>query len=165
MSSIGSNFEAVPMIFAASVIYMIAASIACDNLNYCKNEWGYAVAVGVVSIIITGFLLLLRITKRTEILGRGHPIVSLFLFLWWGVGAGVGTFRGPFINVGNGYFAAWAAFLFSTAFAYETNAAVRTILDKGAHAMSGNHNNTNTNADAWNAGAADAPGTHNAGSV
>jgi len=33
--------------------------------------------------------------------------------LWWGIAAGIITFQGPFTDTGNGYFAAWAGFLFS----------------------------------------------------
>jgi hypothetical protein len=147
------------MIFAASIIYLIASAIACDNANYCKNEYGFAVAVAVVSLIISGLLLVLRLVKREALLEKFNPIISLFLFLWWIVGASVGTFRSPFVFVGNGYFSAWAAFLFSTKFAYETNAAVKNVLDKGAHAMSGGGHTGGQNADAWNAGAADAGNT------
>eukprot|EP00962_Isochrysis_galbana_P029033 scaffold9250_cov105-Isochrysis_galbana.AAC.7 len=38
---------------------------------------------------------------------------ALLLVVWWGVGAGIGTFRSPFVSTTNGYFALWAGFLFS----------------------------------------------------
>jgi hypothetical protein len=39
------------------------------------------------------------------------PYMAGFLFVWWIPGAGVTTFSGPFLSVGNGYFGAWGAFL------------------------------------------------------
>ena len=35
--------------------------------------------------------------------------VAVFLAGWWVLTAGVLTFRGPFLTVGNGFFASWAA--------------------------------------------------------
>jgi len=46
--------------------------------------------------------------------------VSLFLFLWWGIGTGIITFKSPFTVTSNGYFSAWAGFLFATHWALNT---------------------------------------------
>jgi hypothetical protein len=47
--------------------------------------------------------------------------------------------NGPFKVVSNGYFAAWAAFLFSTQYAYSASNMVRTMLDRGATALNTNN--------------------------
>ena len=38
----------------------------------------------------------------------------MFLFLWWGIGTGIITFKAPFTTTSNGYFSAWAGFIFAT---------------------------------------------------
>lgn len=73
----------------------------------------YALSVSVISlalclIIQTGEFV------RPGFLDRFEKGVSLFLFLWWGIGAGIITFKSPFIRTSNGYFSAWAGFLFAT---------------------------------------------------
>ena len=48
------------------------------------------------------------------------PYLSTLLLLMWIPGAGVLTFRAPFLTTGNGYFASWAAFLASLVFFQRT---------------------------------------------
>ena len=73
----------------------------------------YALSVSVISlalclIIQTGEFVQPGFLDKTE---KG---VSLFLFLWWGIGTGIITFKSPFTETSNGYFSAWAGFLFAT---------------------------------------------------
>ncbi|KAG5185433.1 hypothetical protein JKP88DRAFT_236875 [Tribonema minus] len=128
--------EGVPLLFAASLVYVIAASIQCTH-HTCTGSRGYAIVVGVVSLFITTLLIVIRAIKQAAMVDKMHKFISLFLFVWWGVGAAVGTFNGPFTDVGNGYFAAWAAFLFSTQYAYSASQIVRNMLDRGANAAMG----------------------------
>lgn len=156
--------SAIPLVFGASLIYVIAASIVCDD-NNCRSYYGYAVAVGVVSLIITLLMLILRFTKRDSMAEKAHRFVSLFLCLWWLIGAAIGTFKSPFTEVGNGYFAAWAAFLFSTVYAYESNTFIRTAIDKGAAAAGLHHTNQPHATNTWNNAAADTTTAGTAGSA
>eukprot|EP00752_Nemacystus_decipiens_P002068 g1979.t1 len=64
-----------------------------------------------------------------------QKFIALFFFCWWTLGAGIGTFKGPFTISGNGYFAGWIAFAASLKYAYGTNDAVRGFADRAADAM------------------------------
>jgi len=112
----------VALIFAASIIVLVSAARACAGKKVC--EYGdasinYAIAVGVVSMIISGGYILA--TKyRSSFATSFAPYVSIFLLIWWGFGATITTFNEPFWNVGNGYFASWLGFTMSGSFASQT---------------------------------------------
>eukprot|EP00195_Chlamydomonas_chlamydogama_P007672 CAMPEP_0202912154 /NCGR_PEP_ID=MMETSP1392-20130828/56947_1 /ASSEMBLY_ACC=CAM_ASM_000868 /TAXON_ID=225041 /ORGANISM="Chlamydomonas chlamydogama, Strain SAG 11-48b" /LENGTH=139 /DNA_ID=CAMNT_0049602955 /DNA_START=50 /DNA_END=469 /DNA_ORIENTATION=+ len=110
-SSIEQN-QIVYYIFAASVVQLIAAAIVCDERSECKDYEAYAVAVGAISTAFTLVQALLLVFNG-GVANKIAPWLSLFLVLWWIPGAGIGTFKSPFVITGNGYFASWAAFLFS----------------------------------------------------
>jgi hypothetical protein len=80
----------VPLLFAASLVYVIAAAIECDQ-NSCTGNRGYAIVVGVVSLFITLCLVVVRVIKQAAMVDKLHKFISVFLFIWWGVGAAVGT--------------------------------------------------------------------------
>jgi len=71
----------------------------------CSGLVGFALAVGIVSLLQTAVLLALgaRVSNATM---RGN---ALFLVAWWSAGAGTATFNTPFVAASNGYFAAVAA--------------------------------------------------------
>lgn len=58
-----------------------------------------------------------RSPSSPQPLGAFSALVTAVLgalqVLWWGVGAGIGTFKQPFTVASNGYFALWAGFVFS----------------------------------------------------
>jgi hypothetical protein len=103
--------SAVAIVLVASVVELVAAVVACDNSNSCKDERGYAVAVGAVSAFIC---LVAMFTPQL------HKPLSLLLFVWWIPGVYVLTFSsyaGSFASLtGNGYFASWAAMIYSAGF-------------------------------------------------
>jgi hypothetical protein len=88
----------------------------------------YSLSVAVISlalclVIQTGEFVKPGFLDRTE---KG---VSFFLFLWWGIGTGIITFKYPFTETSNGYFSAWAGFLFATHWALNTES-FRSQVDK-----------------------------------
>ncbi|KAL7488237.1 hypothetical protein ACHAWX_000221, partial [Stephanocyclus meneghinianus] len=83
----------------------------------------YALSVGAVSLgicvilqtsefLFPGVLAKVVVPERED--GRGghtvEKISSVFLLLWWTVGTGIITFRGPFVDTSNGWIAAWGGF-------------------------------------------------------
>lgn len=102
-------------LWIASIFYVTASGINCNSTN-CKNENGYAVAVGVVSLVFSVIMLGLELMIK---LGKNvHMGASLFLLVWWIPGCGVGTFQGPFLIAQNGYFSAWFALIVSTYYVF-----------------------------------------------
>eukprot|EP00984_Skeletonema_dohrnii_P032607 scaffold26999_cov103-Skeletonema_dohrnii-CCMP3373.AAC.2 len=79
----------------------------------------YSLSVAVISL---GLCLIIQTGEFVQpgFLDRTEKGVSLFLFLWWGIGTGIITFKSPFTTTSNGYFSAWAGFLFATHWALNT---------------------------------------------
>jgi len=144
ISSVKNNdVSPLVIILVASAVEFIAAARVCDKRkdfhidNYCSDEYGYAVAVGVGGVVISlAYILILRFSKSV------HKFVTQFvaiaLLAWWGAGAGVVTFRAPFVATGNGYFSAWLAFGAAGYFAFHQVPIVHWILvklSKGANSL------------------------------
>jgi len=123
------------MQFLAGLVLLIAACVQCGNLNKgipsafqvdCSaiKNWAYTVSAASIAIFTSiSAIVLLRCARSTydKVLATSSQIgdltigflIAIFHFLWWGIAAGIITFQGPFTDTGNGYFAAWAGFLFS----------------------------------------------------
>ena len=86
----------------------------------CTQEHGWAVAVGAISV---GLALIhaLVASFKPNLADKWAPYLSTILLLLWIPGAGVLTFRAPFLTTGNGYFASWAALVASLVF-FQRNA-------------------------------------------
>jgi len=108
----------LPVLLVSSVTLMVQASQNCIDLDHCDNELAFAVAVGAIS---TAFLLLFLLYQR--VCNTAAPQLkqglSLFLTLWWFIGANVFTFDKPYRYTSNGYFASWAGAISSALWACE----------------------------------------------
>jgi len=103
------------LLLLASVIELVQASLNCPARDGgCNNRYqAWALAVGIISTVITFICLIIAIARKflPNILFK---IVAILLFAMWIPGAGVLTYGGgPFNQLGNAYFACWAAFLTS----------------------------------------------------
>eukprot|EP00986_Skeletonema_menzelii_P010885 scaffold5454_cov135-Skeletonema_menzelii.AAC.3 len=103
---------------ARAFIYVEVASLVLmfSTLGVWNKGDPYKAYALSVSVISLGLCLIIQTGEfvRPGFLDRSEKGVSLFLFLWWGIGTGIITFKSPFIRTSNGYFSAWAGFLFAT---------------------------------------------------
>lgn len=95
----------VLVVVAGSTVELVAAALGCRS--GCAGYSAYAVAVGAASLFLCFLLIIL---PKTSLKGnRAMLALSVFLFLWWFVGAVILTFISPFTSASNGYWATWAS--------------------------------------------------------
>lgn len=119
----------VALLLAASMIQMIAAANLCDLLDSCTGTYAYAVAAGVISVAIC-IVYILGMKFAPSLASPATPVVALFLLVWWAVAAGYLTFKRPFKDTGNGYFASWLAFGTSVSFAFGSVSYVKSAIER-----------------------------------
>jgi hypothetical protein len=119
----GGKMYHVCAVLMASVAELIAAAEVCMQLDHsCTHEHGWAISVGVISSAVC--LLLLCLPSSTEDTDTKEyqyqsvivSFASHFLVMVWFPGVWVLTSHSPFVQAGNGYFACWAALLFSMSY-------------------------------------------------
>jgi len=107
------------LVFLASIVELGAAcSICMRHGNRCTDSNAWAVAVGVVSCLITGLLLVLtwQNPASAELLA---PFVAMFCALWaFGVSFTTFDTDAPFNGPFNGWVSVWIAFAASMHFVY-----------------------------------------------
>lgn len=120
---------------AKSFMYVEVSSLVL--MFACIGDWqkgsslyAYAISVAVISLAACLAIQTGEFTKP-GLLEKVEKPVSLFLFVWWAIGTGVITFKGPFDRVGNGYFSAWFGLLFTTHWALHIDTSQFTDLEKG----------------------------------
>jgi len=101
--------------FVAGIVILADAAFFTAHEN---SMWGYALAVGIVATAASVAAAMLYNTtdgnkplfkvKDTEV--NLNSMLTVFLFIWWGVAAGILTIENPYTNPGNGYFATWVGF-------------------------------------------------------
>lgn len=108
----------LPVLLVASITLMVQASQNCIDFGWCKDELAFAVTVGTISaILLVLFLVYQRVCNTSAPqLKQG---LSIFLALWWFIGACVFTFDSPYRYTSNGYFASWAGAISSALWACE----------------------------------------------
>jgi len=103
-----SELGMVSWLLLASVVELCASIAHCDQgYSTCTDYDAFAVAAGVVSVVIT--LILIFVPALTVHI----KTIAAFLVLWWIAGSGVNTFKGPFQVTGNGFFSSWACLIAS----------------------------------------------------
>jgi len=119
----------VVIICGCSFVVLCQAAVECGGSysDDCSDLFGYTVAVGVISFIISLLALLWSYCGRRSF-EQFSPVVAIFFMTWWGLGTAVSTFSDPFSDAGNGYFAAWGAFIASFIMAGAASERLRSFL-------------------------------------
>lgn len=94
---------AILIVAVASGIELLEASIVCDEISECKDEYGYGVSIGVISLVASVAHISISALAPFQLYTAG------VLFILWIAAAAVLTEEKPFVVPGNGYFATWAA--------------------------------------------------------
>jgi hypothetical protein len=126
-------------VFFASFIEMWHAAVKCDNDAYCEGMVAYAVAAGVVPMILI-IMFMAVVVLRPMI-----QFLALFLALWWVCVVLALTMpgdadcdakntycNGVFIVTENGFVACWAGMLFSCLLAATTSGLTTPAAEEGA---------------------------------
>jgi hypothetical protein len=92
----------IPIIFVTSFFEFWAAAVLCDRMGgnddlgeNCKDEYAYAVSVGIIGMTLSLVQLLLRIFCKDCAAKTQFPI-AVILFLWYFCGVAVMCFDKPF---------------------------------------------------------------------
>lgn len=82
----------------------------------CSGENAYAVSVGVISLVLA---IIMHVPAAAAALKPHAKPVGAFLGAWWVAGLAVLTFRAPFQQPGNGFFATWGGAVSAMVLAYD----------------------------------------------
>jgi len=139
--------------FASSIVLILAAIALPSDLarlgysaawDTIQPWWAYALAVGIVGAV---FSLLAALLEKQPVMSQslfaigkaGHVtlrgLFAGFLFLWWGVGAGILTIKAPYVFTTNGYFASWVGFACSLSGVGVTLARTKAAASSGAASL------------------------------
>jgi len=122
--------SAIVYLTVASVVLLIAAVQHSDRTGWWHNgghdnRTTYSFIVAIVSLLISGVIFLLSIAKADSRIDHKlfsmpklgdctlRMLIAAFLVIWWAVAAAILTFVGPFVFLGNAYFALWAGLIAS----------------------------------------------------
>lgn len=120
------------LVLIASVVVLISASTRCNDANFCSDKYAFAVAAGVISTIVA--LLFLFLERKENLAPKVRLGLTVFLFLWWVLVAGLTTFgnvlEAPFAIPGNGYFSAWGGLVVTLLMLSNEVGKVRESIDR-----------------------------------
>ncbi len=78
------------LLTASSLIYLISAIDVCADVN-CNHERAWAVVFALVGLVVILTVMIARLVSGPDAFVGVEGGISLFLFLWWLVGACIGT--------------------------------------------------------------------------
>jgi len=142
----------------ASLVVLIAASllgstfIPTAGASCGAGSQGYAIALAVISMIVAIIILVFaNVETLKQHSGMTNMILSIFLVVWWAIGAFYTTFVGPFGGAGcglNGFIAVWIS-LFSAISLFKACGldAVKQWIEKVKGNKGGESNETSNNDD------------------
>eukprot|EP00472_Partenskyella_glossopodia_P013931 CAMPEP_0197525184 /NCGR_PEP_ID=MMETSP1318-20131121/10669_1 /TAXON_ID=552666 /ORGANISM="Partenskyella glossopodia, Strain RCC365" /LENGTH=349 /DNA_ID=CAMNT_0043078369 /DNA_START=77 /DNA_END=1126 /DNA_ORIENTATION=+ len=116
------------IILFASLVELAAAGKACSRWGKCFSEYGFAVAVGVISFC-GALTYLIAHRRNNESLVPLNTAIGVFVGVYWSIAAIILTFDRPFVETGNGYYATWMAFFASFHFLYWSVPAVKNCVE------------------------------------
>ncbi len=80
------------LLTASSIVYLISAIDECaEKKNDCSNERAWAVVFALVGLVVILTVMIARMVSGPDAFVNVEGGISLFLFLWWLVGACLGT--------------------------------------------------------------------------
>jgi len=126
------------VICACSLIILIQAAVECtkEHSKSCEAEYGWTVAAGLISFLLS-ILSLIWHGFSPSTYKTAQPFFAIFFVVWWIFGTGVSTFKAPFNETGNGYFAAWACFITAFLLAGSSIQRVGRCLGSAAQVIAG----------------------------
>lgn len=90
----------------------------CGQKDESPHNVAYALSVATISLLVIIILLILR-KKSPHTHDKTRVFFGGFLGVWWIIGAGIMTFDSPYVQTGNGYFAAWAGVISAMVYFHE----------------------------------------------
>ena len=125
-SSTGATKNAL-FLGAGSIVFLIAACFTISNTVAVgivvttvtdRSYAAYAVSIAVISIVACALVMVwANVESLKASAGTVNIVVSIFLIVWWVIGAFVVTFVAPYKDAGpstNGWLAVWVCLYFAT---------------------------------------------------
>lgn len=101
-----SQERTLSMLAVFSAIEFFSAAAICMEPHMCRHFEAWALICGAISFVMA------VLTRLSPALQSKRKIVGIFFVCLW-IGGALTTFKGPFMDAGNGYIAVWGSMLIS----------------------------------------------------